>query len=132
MGTCSKTIVEAQNPEMSLNRCCPSEKEVFEPESEGFFFCLSLDPICLQVSDYQDVEDLYELENHKYVDPIEAWFQTIVNTLYSLIIFQQPLIPYPIKKLVYHTMECVEAYSLKLSVRIFSILIHTWLHWKYS
>ena len=131
MGTCFKTIVESQNPKMSLNHCCPSEKEVFEPKIEGLFFCLSPDPLCLQVSDYQDVEDLYELENHKYVDPIEDWFQTIINTFYSPII-QQPLIPYPIKKRVYHTLACVEAYYLKLSVSIFSILICTQLHWKYS
>lgn len=84
-----------------------------------------------------------ELENHKYVDPIEARFQTIVTTHYSLII-QQLLIPCPIKQLVRflipyqekqpvaHNPVCVEIYSLNLSVSIFSILLCTWLHWKYS
>jgi len=34
-------------------------------------FCLSLDYLCLQETDYQTVEYLHQLENHKYVDSIE-------------------------------------------------------------
>ena len=93
--------------------------------------CLSPGPLCLQESDYQTVEYLHKLENHKYVDPIESWFQTIVNTPHSFIV-QQLLVPYQLKKLISHAFLCPEVYSLKLSMSIISILLRTWLHWKYS
>ena len=69
IGTYSEIVVETQNTKISLNHSFQYEKNIFEPELEGFFFCLSPYPSCLQGSDYQAVEDLYELENHQYVDP---------------------------------------------------------------
>ena len=69
-GTCSKNVVETQNPRISLSHSCQFEKKIFEPELEGFIFSLSPDSFFLQKSDYQTVEDLHQLENHKYVDSI--------------------------------------------------------------
>ena len=73
------------------------------------------------------MEDLYKLENHEYVGPIESWFQTISITPHSIII-QQLLVPYQLKLLVSHTQICVEVYILNPSVSFFSILLCTWLH----
>lgn len=86
VGTYSKTIIEAQNHRISLNHFFRYEKNMFETKLEGFFFCLSPDPLCLQESDYKTIEDFNELENHKYADSIKSRFQIIINTPYSLII----------------------------------------------
>ena len=72
IGTCSQNVVEAQNPRISLNHSCQFEKQIFEPELEGFIFYLSPGPLCLQDSDYKTVEDLHQLENRKYVGSIES------------------------------------------------------------
>lgn len=72
IGTCSKIVVETQNPRIPLKYSCQSENQIFETEIEGFMFCLSPDPLCLHRSDYQTVEDFHQLENHKYVDLIES------------------------------------------------------------
>jgi len=91
--TCPKSVIKAQNPRISLIYSSNSEKKIFELKIEGFFTCLSPDPLYLQDNVYKVVEYLYELENHKYVDPIKSGFQTIMGTPYSLII-RQLLIPY--------------------------------------
>ena len=111
IGTCLKTVVEAhkeENPIFSLNHHCQSKER-----------------------NLQVMEDLYKLENHEYVGPIESWFQTIVSTPHSLII-QKVLVPYQVSKLVSHTPICVKICILNFSVSIFSILLCTWLHWKYA
>ena len=72
IGTCSKNVVETQNPIISLNHSCKFEKNIFDPELEGFIFFLSPGPLCLQGSEYEVVEDLHQLENPKYVDSIES------------------------------------------------------------
>jgi len=128
IGTCSQIFFEAQNPIISLNHSCQFENEIFEPEYEGFIFCLSLDSLCLQESDCQTVEDLHQLENHTHVDFIESWFRAIIKPPYFLIIWKL-LVPYQLKQLVSHTLVCLEVYSLKLSVSIISILLRTWLQW---
>lgn len=108
--TCSKTVVEAheqyqeKNPRIFLNHSYQSEE-----------------------SKHQVVEDLYKLENHEYVGPIEAWFQTIVGTHHSLII-RKLLVPYQLKQLVSHTLVFVEVYILNSSTSMFNNLLHTWLH----
>ena len=96
IGTCSKIFVETQNPRISLNHSCPFKNQIFEPELEGFIFSLSPDPLCLQGNDYQIVEDLHQLENHKYVDSIESWFQAVIKPSCFLNI-RKLLIPYKLK-----------------------------------
>ena len=59
IGTCSENVVETQSPRIYLNLSCESENQIFEPELEGFIFCLSPDSLCLQESDYQTMEDLH-------------------------------------------------------------------------
>lgn len=86
IGTCSETIIEAQNPRIFLNHSYRFEIKIFEPELEGFLFCLSPNPLSLLGSDYQTVEDLHELENREYVEPIAKWFQEVISIPYSLII----------------------------------------------
>jgi len=89
IGTCSETIVEThkeENPRVSLNHPCQSKER-----------------------NLQAMEDLYKLENHEYVHPIESWFQTFVSTPHSLII-QKLSIPYQVNKLVSHT-----SYALKFA-----------------
>lgn len=131
IGTCYENVVETQSPRISLNLSCESENQIFELELEGFIFCLSPEFLCLQENDYQTMEDLHHLENHKYVDSIESWFRAAINPSY-LFIIQKLLIPCQLKKLVSHALVCIEVYSLKLSVSIINILLHTWLHWKYA
>ena len=95
IGICSKIVVEShkeENPRVSLNHPSQSEER-----------------------NIQAMEDLYKLENHEYVCPIESWFQTIVSTPYSLII-QKLLLPYQVSKLVSHTLICVKVCILKLIV----------------
>lgn len=72
IGTCSENVVETQSPRIHLNLSCESKNRIFEPELEGFNFCLSPDFLCLQENDYQTMEDFHQLENHKYVDFIES------------------------------------------------------------
>lgn len=131
IGICSQNVVEDQNLRISLNHSCQFGNQIFEPEFERFIFFLSPDSLCLQESDYQTVEDLHQLENHTYVDFIESWFQAVIQQPYFLIIWKL-LVPYQLKQLISHALVCLEVYSLKLSVSIISILLHTWLHWKSS
>jgi len=130
IGTCYENIVETQSPRISLNLSYESENQIFEPEFDGFIFCLSPDFLCLQENDYQTVEDLHQLENHKYMDSIESWFQATINPSY-LFIIQKIFVACQLKKLVSHAFVCIEFYSLKLNVSIINILLRTWLHWKY-
>ena len=131
IGTCSENVVETQIPRIYLNHSCESKNKIFELELEGFIFCPSPDFLCLQENDYQTVEDLHQLENHKYVDSIESYFQAVINPYY-LFFIQKLLVPCQLKKLVSHALVCIEVYSLKLSVSIINILLCTWLHWKYA
>ena len=87
--------------------------------------------MCLQESDYQNVEDLYQLEDHKYVDSIESWFRAVIKPPYFLII-RKLLVTYQLKKLISHALGCPEVYYLKLSVSTISIFLYTWIHWKYA
>ena len=69
--------------------------------------------------------------NQYHQDYIEHWFQVIIQSKYHSHL-QILLVPYQLKQLVSHTLVCVEIYSFKLSVSIFSMILRTWLHWKYS
>jgi len=40
IGTCSENVVETQSHRISLNLSCESENQIFEPELQGFSFCL--------------------------------------------------------------------------------------------
>ena len=111
IGTCLETIVEThkeENPRVSLNHPCQYKER-----------------------NLQAMEDLYKLENHEYVCPIESWFQTVFSTPHSLII-QKLSVPYQVSNLVSHTSICVKVCIVNLNVSIFSILLCTWLHWKYA
>lgn len=131
IGTYSENVVETQSPRISLNLSCEFENQIFEPELEGFIFCLSPYFLCLKENDYQTMKDLHQCESHKYVDSIESWFRAAINPSYFYII-QKLLLPCQLKRLVSHALLCIEVYSLKLSVSIISTLLRTWLHWKYT
>jgi hypothetical protein len=113
-----------------------------EPDIEEFLAYLSIDPVCTPKTNHFEEDNLHSMENedmlcdlnkeekHKYLDPIERWFQLVARSHYSFN-FHCYLISSS-KHLVLHTLVCIKIYLLNPSMDIFLTMLRTWLHWKYS
>ena len=71
--------------------------------------------------------DLHEEGNQGYFDPIETWFKTIIRS-HKCFILPYLFISYHLHPLVSHTHEHFKVHFINMSVNMFMIVLHTWLH----
>jgi hypothetical protein len=64
-------------------------------------------------------------------DYIEVWFQSVISLQHHSI-FQQFLAPSLQKQLASHILVFIKVHFSNLDVSLTEILLHEWMHWKYS
>jgi hypothetical protein len=105
-------------------------------EIEVLLASLSPNPhsLCIQEFDEKTYEELHCMttkeENQEGKYYIEAWFQEFIRPHRSIL--QQLLAPSPSKSLVPHVLISLNVYFSNLNMNTIIIMLHTWLHWKYS
>jgi hypothetical protein len=100
---------------------------------------LSSYPICIQEINHLTVEYPHgtveedvqsgpnEKVNQEHHDFIECWFQTTISSNHHFLL-QPFLTSYHLKQLVSHALVYIKAYFSNMTMNMFVILLHTWIH----
>ena len=91
----------------------------------------SFKPEIKEAKEENTSSDLHEEGNQEYHNPIESWFQTIIRSHRSFILFYFFVSSYS-QQLVSYTLVCFKLYFSNLTVNVFLIMLCMWLHWKYA
>jgi hypothetical protein len=107
-----------------------------EPEIEGSLACLSSDPLCIQETNQQILEDLQgvtkeDIQNQENNDYIEEWFQAVIRPK-NYFTLQHFLATNQTDQLVSHILASIKVHFLKSDMSLLEIMLRKWLHWKYS
>jgi len=110
------------------------DNQTLEPEIEEFLSCLSQDPLSIHECNEQSLEELYgmitkEIQGEK--DHIKTWFQRVIRPPYHSI-FRHFLASNLYEQLISHVQAFIKAYFSNLDMSLLIILLHKWVHWKFS
>jgi len=95
---------------------------------------LGPDPLCTQEYDdqfYEELRDMTTTRNQGNKDHIEIWFQSVISLQHHSI-FQQFLAPFLPKQRASHILVFIKVPLSDMDVSLTEILLHEWMHWKYS
>ena len=102
------------------------------PEIEEFSTYLLTEPSCNQAFEHLEEEEMHGLRKEgDYQDSIERWFEEVTWSQYRSFL-RHLLMQKQVSWLVFHIQVITAITIAYVDKSIFSMLIHTWLHWKSS
>jgi len=105
-----------------------------ELEIEGYLAYVSQYPLCIHDFEQIPQEELCVMkveENKKLKDHTQTWFQLVIRPQHHSI-FQHYLALNIYDQLFFHVQAFTKVYFLNLDMCLLMILLHKWMHWKFS